>query len=384
MTDLSINAKRLLSSLISSGPSYRAHLARRLGVSRTTATNIVASLLSSGLLEEQLTDQNSLKNLIGTSPQLGLLAAVTYDHGNCHFTLTTLDGRVLRNLTVSYNLAMPAQERLDLGVNTLRRILAETNCAEHTLIAIHLAVDTQMDSVTGVVYRTRASREWAEANPRETFYRAFSCILFIENTARLRGLGEYKWGAGSPFKDVYYVHLSWGVTSAHIIKGALHSGHHGGAGELGHMVYDWNGPLCSCGRFGCLMQYVSIPAFLRDASASLEYPVGLNEFYQLLASHDAAVEKILSRSADILGRCLVNICHLMAPQAIVLGGEIPRFSTDFTPEVAQVIKAQALPLIAENIHVCSAGDDSPSLSRAGIESLRASATVRNRVPGLHH
>lgn len=372
-TMLTPNAQRLLRALIRNGPMYRADLARTLDVSRATVTNLAQTLSSEGLIHEPDHEPTALKNLIGTTPRLGTLASVMFSVDACTATLATLDGRVLGTQTLALERDDTAGTLLAAGADLVDTILATHNLSARSLCALHLAVDTQMDAQSGEIYAHRASSKWFGVNPKKYFASRFSVPVHVQNSARLEALAEHLWGVGRDHSNVLHVEISWGITSGHIVNGVIQSGARGGSGELGHTIYDWNGPVCTCGNSGCLMQYASIPAILRDYKTAHGSDVGWAEFCALAKNGDADAAAITHRAASVLGRMLVNTSHILDPEIIVLGGEASRNIPDFVDDVATVVRRLALPLVGRNVQVHAANliDAPAATSRAGIESLRA-------------
>lgn len=373
MTTLTPNAQRLLRVLISDGPAYRADLARTLDVSRATVTNLTNRLQADGWIEEPNHEPGVLKNLIGTTPRLGILASVMFLVDTCTVTLAALDGRVLGEFTLSGRPGTPATERMSAGADLVERLMAESDLARSSLRALHLAVDTQMDARSGDIYAQRASSRWFGVNPKQYFASRFGVPVYAQNSARLEGLAEYFWGNGRDHSNLLYVDVSYGVTSGHVSDGIIQSGARGGSGELGHTVYDWNGPLCTCGNAGCLMQYVSIPAMLRDYETATGSAIEWAEFCERAHSGDATVTPLAKRAAMVLGRVLVNTCHVIDPEVVVLSGAVVRSLPSFIEDVTTTVRQSALPLVGRNVQlVASLLEDSHfAAARAGIESLRA-------------
>ncbi|MDT0157799.1 ROK family transcriptional regulator [Microbacterium sp. ARD32] len=383
MTTLTTNAQRMLRALVVDGPAYRADLARALGVTRATVTNLANRLSEDGWVEVTDTASGPLKNLIGTTPRLGVLASVMFLVDTCTVAVSTLDGRLLTERTLTNPSDASASDRLAAGAALVADLLAGAG-GEQGLCALHLAVDTQMDARTGDVYSQWASSRWYGVNPKQYFAERFGVPVHTQNTARLEGLAECLWGAGAAHTDVLYVDVSYGVTSGHVVEGIIQSGARGGSGELGHAVYDWNGPVCTCGNSGCLMQYVSVPALLRDLSTGTERTHDWAGFRELVAGGDAAAVTIAARAADILGRMLVSTCHIIDPELLVLSGEVPRSVPSFVDDVAAIVRERTLPLIGKSLRIVPAElDDMPAATaRAGIESLRAIDEVVTRATGI--
>lgn len=367
------NAQRLLRTLIAQGPTYRADLARSLDVSRATVTNLTARLQAAGWIEETDPEPGSLKNLMGTTPQLGVLASVMFLVDACAVTVATLDGRVFGELTASCPDDVTASDRLATAAQLLEELLKDLPGTTETLRAVHLAVDTQMDARSGDIYAQRASSRWFGVNPKNYFAERFRVPVRVQNSARLEGLAEYLWGAGRGCANMLYVDVSYGITSGHVMDGVIQSGARGGSGELGHTVYDWDGPLCSCGNPGCLMQYTSIPAILRDFRMLNEGAEDWEQFRARYAADDAVATSIARNAATVLGRMLTNVCHTIDPEIIVISGKVAREVPGFVEHAAAVLTGAALPLVARNVRVVSGElDDVLGVTaRAGIHSLRA-------------
>lgn len=372
-TKLTPNARRFLRALVVNGPAYRADLARMLRVSRATATNLANALQAEGWIVEPDHEPSSLKNLIGTAPQLGVLASVTFLVESYAASLSTLDGRVLGELTVTGSAGTSAMDRLNAGAALLEAVFARSDLPTSSLRALHLAVDTQMDELSGEIFAQRASSRWYGVNPREFFTARFGVPVYLQNTARLEALAEYLAGTCGTHTNMFYVDVSYGVTSGHVVEGIIQSGARGGSGELGHTIYDWNGPLCTCGNTGCLMQYVSIPAILREyATASGEH-IDWQAFVELAEAGNDLAAMITRRAATVLGRALINVCHTLDPGTIVLSGEVGRGLPSFVDDTAAVVRAHTLPLVGRQLTITD-GELAGVLTetaRAGIHSLRA-------------
>ena len=86
---------------------------------------------------------------------------------------------------------------------------------------------------------------------------ALGVPVVVENDASCAGWGEREAGAGRGRDHVVLVTLGTGIGGGIILGGRLFRGHHGFAGEIGHMVVDPNGPPCVCGQRGCWERFAS-------------------------------------------------------------------------------------------------------------------------------
>ena len=158
------------------------------------------------------------------------------------------------------------------------------------------------------------------------------CPVRVANDANAAAVGELVYGGARRLRDFVMVTLGTGVGGGFVANGELVRGHDGLAGELGHVVVDWDGRPCGCGRRGCLETYASVPGFVETARALLaagEEPSVLRDIEPLTGrdvtaaarAGDAIAFATFERTGRVLGRALANVVALTGPERIfVFGG----------------------------------------------------------------
>jgi glucokinase len=148
------------------------------------------------------------------------------------------------------------------------------------------------------------------------------------------------------------------------------------AGEIGHIVVDWNGPLCLCGKRGCVERLASGPYMAQDAEAILQAEPERGQVLRawwsgargtvsgkLLAEaagqgDDVALE-ILQRGTRALGVGIGNAANLVNPQLVVLGGGVTKSGELWWSAVRQAARETMLPEVNCEIVPAALGDDAP-------------------------
>jgi len=131
------------------------------------------------------------------------------------------------------------------------------------------------------------------------------------NDANCFALSEAIDGAGAGCGVVFGAILGTGVGGGIVVNAAVLNGHHGIAGEWGHTPLPWMtreehpGPMCNCGRRGCIEQWCSGPALGREKAAHGD-------------------ENALAIYADRLARALSLVINFLDPEIIVVGGGVSR------------------------------------------------------------
>ena len=148
----------------------------------------------------------------------------------------------------------------------------------------------------------------------------------LSNDANCLALSEATDGAGEGSRVVFAAILGTGCGGGLTVDGRLIEGANGIAGEWGHTPLPWPtgaevpGPLCWCGRRGCLETYVSGTGLARDHAAAGGVALSAEQIVQAARDGDSAAAASLDRYVDRLARGLAVIADILDPDVIVLGG----------------------------------------------------------------
>ena len=165
----------------------------------------------------------------------------------------------------------------------------------------------------------------------------FRTKVYLGNDVNLGLLGEQWLGAAKKVKNVIGLSPGTGIGGAIILDGKLFLGSHGAAAEIGHMVIDMNGPMCSCGNRGCLEALAGRWAIERDIrravrlghrsiikelSAKKLTLVKSKMLKKALDKKDPLITAVMTQASEALGKACISINHIFNPDMIVLGGGI--------------------------------------------------------------
>ncbi len=351
------NSERMLSALMEHGALHRAELARICGVSRTTVSTIVADLITGGVVLEVVGDQvaragidasevdGRARGFLRANPAAGAAAGLdfTLERVWCH--LTDLSGGTLASDGVSVGRDTPWQERLASALELLDGLLEQTGRGRDNLVGIAIGVPGPLDLQTGVVGPSLPGQAWAGVNVAAEFGRRLDVPVLVENNTRLEAVAEFTWGAGRDLRDVLYLGLSTGIGSGLLVDGNLHhGGARGGGGEIGHLSADTNGEPCPCGNRGCLVQYASLQAVLAALAPVLSEDAGLDELLAAAAEGQPETVQVLREAGESTGRVLANICNLLNPERIIVGGELARAGDLILDPIRATLRRTAMSL----------------------------------------
>ncbi|EDV0071420.1 ROK family protein [Salmonella enterica subsp. enterica] len=144
------------------------------------------------------------------------------------------------------------------------------------------------------------------------------CVVL--NDAQAAAWAEYCHLA-THFKHVTFITVSTGVGGGIVINGELLTGPHAFAGHIGHTQADPNGPLCGCGRVGCVEAIASGRAIAAGARQELEGKNAREIFTEARSGHPQA-QQLVARSAQAICQLIANLKALLDTECVVLGGSI--------------------------------------------------------------
>jgi glucokinase len=176
----------------------------------------------------------------------------------------------------------------------------------------------------------------------------------IDNDANAAALAETRWGAAQGFKYVFYATIGTGIGTGIVLDGKIYHGNTGSAGEGGHVSIDYRGPVCNCGKRGCIEVLASGPAIGARARAKLEAePARISVLRELakgdiasvssetvaraFAAKDAVAQEILQETSDLLTSWLGSIVDLLDPDVIVMGGGVAAMLQPFFEGISQTL-----------------------------------------------
>ncbi|MFP4642804.1 MAG: ROK family protein [Spirochaetales bacterium] len=215
--------------------------------------------------------------------------------------------------------------------------------------------------------------------------------VVLENDVNAGLYGEFMYGHAYGLSEVVGLFPGTGVGGAMILGGSLYRGAGGGAGELGHMVLQPGGPICGCGKRGCLETLASRGAIAREIA--LLVAIGRAPTVAALTGSDPslmksgviaeavsageqAVIEIVERSAWWLGLGMANCVNIFNPQAIVLGGGlVEKLGEHYIGIAERTMREQAMTFPARDVRVIPAilGDNAAIVgaARRATEAIEA-------------
>ncbi|HWZ82334.1 MAG TPA: ROK family protein [Terriglobales bacterium] len=255
--------------------------------------------------------------------------------------IVDLEGTVLAGSRSGMAARGSAAEGLAAVESAIESVLAK-KAPSYKVRGIGICSPGPLDPLTGVVINPPNLPCWRNFPLAASIRASHRVPVMVENDANAAALAECKWGAGRGYRNVFYLCLGTGIGTGVVLDGVIYHGRTGSAGEGGHMGIDRNGPLCGCGKRGCIEALASGPAIARRARENLEREkLAKSPSSRLLELADGEPERITSQmvgeacaegdpvaravigeTLDVLAYWLGNIIDLIEPEVIVMGGGV--------------------------------------------------------------
>ena len=330
----------LLQLLFRHGPASRADLARASALTKVTVSDLVAELVTEGLLQETAAP---FSGRVGKPP-----VHVSLDPNSRHILVVDLstDG-VAAGALVDLSGRMRERRQLPFAgargeaavevVHTLVRDLV--GAASRPLLGIGVGSPGVVGPDGTVIDAPNVG--WRDVPLAEGLREAFDLPVFVANDANTAVLGEHTYGEGRD-GGLMLLRIGTGVGAGLVLEGALLHGHRGAAGEIGHVVVDPTGEPCACGRRGCLETVMAVPALRALVNAA-----------------GADADAHLARVGEQLGVVLAPVVGALNLHELVLSGPTELLGGALLEAADRTIRERTMPVSGEElvIRTSALGDD---------------------------
>ena len=298
-----INRSVLLRLVRSQPEVSRARLAELSGLTKSTVSALVRELLDEHWLTEAaetvvapglgrpstpLSMDHTRRVLIGVEIAVDCVRLVC----------TSLAGLILTHTEAPLENSTP-QAACQQVAGLVGLLCTQLAARQLLLTGIGVSLPGAVDDVTGLVHLA-PNLGWRKVPLQRMIAEALMPFgikksdVYLQNEADAAALSEYEFGAGGELEPLVFVICDIGVGAGVILNDRLFTGATGMAGEIGHSILQINGPLCSCGRRGCVETFIGARALAKN--------------------------KDETTAASYLGMLLQNLDAMFNPRVIVLGG----------------------------------------------------------------
>lgn len=343
-----INRRIALNFLRRHQPMSRADLARRSGLQRSTVSAIIDQLIDEGWVTEGAVAEaprGRRPRFLHLNVERAGIVGVELRPETTTVGLAGIDARFLAQTS------WPTPRDPSAFAHELTRSVADLRAAHPRIVVEGLGVSLpgRVNEQGRLMFAPNLG--WPETDLKELFESALDLPVVLENAANACALAELWFGRHPEHvKDLVAVTVSEGIGVGLLINGQLVHGADSMAGEFGHVTIDENGPPCSCGKRGCWERYASNTAAIRHyvdengGRVSSLPDVRFEDLLRFAEQGDRRAGQALARMAEYLGMGLAVIATGLAPDLIVIIGDVTAAWDRVGPIIDAVVRRRSLAL----------------------------------------
>ena len=326
------NRSLVLQTLFHQGAMSRADLSRETGLTRVTISDLVAELIADGFVAEigvrEASGPGKPAMLVDLDRAGHRIVGLDLSGSDAFIgAVLTLDGDIVFRREVALP---PADDVVSTVVELARVLVAESHAP---VLGIGVGTPGVVDD-RGVIL-TAPNFGWAGFDLEGALQDALGLPVLVANDANAAVLAEYTFGGAGD--DVLLVKVGRGVGSGLLAGGQPMRGGRFAAGEIGHVTVGTDGgPVCGCGKVGCLEAWLSVPSLSSRLAA---------------ASAPEDREGILRDAGERLGIALAPVVGVLDLSEIVLSGPIELLDGPLAEATVETLRTRTLAHVHDSVRV---------------------------------
>ncbi|MFQ6058511.1 MAG: ROK family protein [Anaerolineae bacterium] len=366
-----INRNLVLNLIKSRGPISRTEIARLSGLSLATVSGITGKLIRKGLVHEMGEGESTGGRrpvLLRLNYRAGFVIGVKLMEQAITSALTDLDASVLYHRVTPLQVYSERSRRAQHHVQAVQEVIiaaveatiAESRVDRARVLGIGVGMAGVVDGEAGIC-RYSPFFGWRNVSIAEPVAAHFGLPVYLENDVNTLTIAEQWFGYGHGVDHFVVVTVGRGIGAGIVVNGQFYRGALGGAGELGHITLVQDGPLCDCGKRGCLEALASDPAVVRQAEAAIALgertalaevePLTLEAIVGAAEAGDELARRLLGDAGRWLGIGIANLVNILNPQLVIVGGEGVRAGEWRFSPMREAIREHAFDGLADELEI---------------------------------
>ena len=313
----------------------RVEIAAKTGLSAQTVSNVSRRLLNSGIIREagiQNLGVGKPRTILRLDPSGHFAIGVHIDPAVITYVLLNIDGEVLTHRVAR----TPSAVNPDAGIAAMRdcieALIVSSGVDRSRVLGVGIASPGPIDVDRGIVLDPPLLANWHGVALRRELEKATGFFVLLEKDVTAAAVAEVWKKRELERDDFLFFYYGTGVGAGLVFSGEALRGPTNNAGDVGHLMVDASGPICRCGRTGCLGDAISPEAIVKIAIArglvatnpELLDNTAIDACFTRLAlladADDSAAIGLLDDVARHLAAAIVTVVNLLDLNLIVCGG----------------------------------------------------------------
>lgn len=299
----------------------RIDLAKSSKLTKMAISNIINEFLETGLVTEYSeigrgTRSNPIQ--LALAPTAPKVLGVLIHRRSCEATVCDFSMKIVASKAIALPKYYTADELMDYVFVMTDELVTKYQ----DIVGIGIGSIGPVDALRGMILNPPHFNRIQNLNIRDRFITHYSLPTFLDHHYNCAALAESYYGNGKGCGNLMYLGMTYGVGLGAICGGKLFSSHNGYSSEIGHVTIDCNGPVCGCGKRGCLSLYARPPKIVQEVANSPL--IGREMSFQEIcdSSDQPAIDQIIMNyMITPLVYALSSAINLMNSDLILLGDD---------------------------------------------------------------
>ena len=327
-----INRSTVLNIVKAEGPVSRTEIVRLSGLSPATVSEITGDLIAEGLIYEKAAGDSTGGRppiLLALSQDAAYVVGLKLAEGHISAAMTDIEANILSTLTVPVTGMTVVGRAVAALAGVVDRVISGASVPRERVTGVGIGLAGVIDAERGLC-RFSPILGWRDVELKRLVEDRIGIPVYVDNDVNTLAMAEKWFGAGQGVDDFLVVTVGRGVGLGIVVNGQFYRGTRGGGGEFGHTMIGQDGPLCDCGKRGCLEAYVADPALVRAArEAAAQGKLGgvdpddltVEQVTELAQAGDETLRDIFASAGRVLGIGIANLMNVFNPALIIISGE---------------------------------------------------------------
>jgi len=262
------------------------------------------------------------------------------------------NGKLIRRDTVPTNKDRAFEDIINDMCSLIVKITNDENVELKNVKYIGVGCPGITDNQHGIVLKNY-TLNFNNAQVRSEIQKHIKLPVYVENDANCIAIAEYLLGASYGTSSSLTIKVGVGIGGGIIINSSIYNGFNFGGTEFGHMVIDYKGRECTCGRKGCWEQYASASAIINqtkqlviDNPESILSDLVKNNTSQITEltvfeaakAGDEQAKKLCEEFLDYFAEGLANIVNILMPEVVVIAGPISKLGNNLVNPLVDILR----------------------------------------------
>ena len=364
MTRMTAHRQRIIQLTRTEGQVARPLLARSLGISLPTITNLVKNLIGDGILiEDGFGESRGGRRaaLLKLNPEYAYAIGVEISLSGVKAVLMDLSGEIITSETGAKGVVDDCERTMDKAISVVASLIGSV--ARSQLKGIGVGVAGLVDRENGVSIKFPHCDSWLNVQIGNILESRFHVETCVDNDVQAATLAEFRYGAARGMDSFLYLHAGYGIRLGMVLNGKVFHGVHGRAGELGHIVVEEEGPICYCGNYGCLESVASPRAIVSEAKEAMSKgvesqiassangdlsAVNIETVLTAAAAGDRLAVNLVENVGTHIGKVMANLANL---SMFILAGKLIMPETSMVEVIERVFRRKAMPAARDSVEI---------------------------------